>query len=377
MADAEPTLRDAERAGQPVLEASGAWTVFSIRNVRRLAKRPGPAVGTRRASAMAEIDASKVERLDTAGALEILTLAGGGPDTKVTTQQATHADLFKLVQANMGKPEPARPVRWLVHALARIGHSWVDAALHAVNLCEFFGEVLVTLVRAFLQPRRFRINAVVRQMFEVWVRALTIVGILCFLIGVVLAYQSVQQLRAFGAETFSVEAVAIAIGRELGVLLTAIIVAGRSGSAFTAQIGTMQVNLEVDAMRTMGLNPIEWLVLPRIVALTLSIPLLTFWGILAGLLGGAFACSIYLDFTVAQFFERLRDTVGIWNFYTGMIKAPVFGFVIAAIGCYEGLQVSGSAESVGRLTTKSVVESIFLVIVLDAIFSIIFLFANV
>ena len=377
MADAEPTLRDAERAGQPVLEASGAWTVFSIRHVRRLAKRAGRTGDARRAGRAPEIDASKVERLDTAGALEILTLAGGGSDTKVTTQQGAHADLFKLVQANMLKPEPEQPARWLEHALERIGHSWADAALHAVNLCEFFGEVLVTLVHAVLQPRRFRINAIVQQMFEVWIRALTIVGILCFLIGVVLAYQSVQQLRVFGAETFSVEAVGISIGRELGVLLTAIIVAGRSGSAFTAQIGTMQVNLEVDAMRTMGLNPVEWLVLPRIIALTLSLPLLAFWGVITGLLGGAFACSIYLDFTVAQFFERLRDTVGIWNFYTGIIKAPVFGFVIAAIGCYEGLQVTGSAESVGRLTTKSVVESIFFVIVLDAVFSIIFLFADV
>jgi len=377
MADAEPILRDAERAGQPVLEASGSWTVFSIRHVQRPAARVERPAGTRRPSAVPEIDASKVERLDTAGALEILTLAGGGPDTRVTTQEGAHADLFKLVQANMRKSEPQQSVNWLAHALERIGRSWVETALHAVNLCEFFGEVLVTFVRAILQPRRFRINAVVQQMFEVWIRALTIVGILCFLIGVVLAYQSVQQLRAFGAETFSVEAVAVAIGRELGVLLTAIIVAGRSGSAFTAQIGTMQVNLEVDAMRTMGLNPIEWLVLPRIIALTLSLPLLTFWGVIAGLLGGAFACSIYLDFTLAQFFARLRDTVGIWNFYTGIIKAPVFGFVIAAVGCYEGLQVSGSAESVGRLTTKSVVESIFFVIVLDAIFSIIFLFADV
>jgi phospholipid/cholesterol/gamma-HCH transport system permease protein len=165
--------------------------------------------------------------------------------------------------------------------------------------------------------------------------------------------------------------------RELGVLLTAIIVAGRSGSAFTAQIGTMQVNQEVDAMRTIGLNPVEWLVLPRILALVISMPLLAFWGDMAGLLGGAVACTVYLDFTFVQFFDRLRDTVAPWNFYTGMIKAPVFGLIIAAIGCFEGLQVSGSAESVGALTTRSVVESIFCVIVLDAVFSIIFLLAGV
>ena len=161
--------------------------------------------------------------------------------------------------------------------------------------------------------------------------------------------------------------------RELGVLLTAIIVAGRSGSAFTAQLGTMSVNQEIDAMRAMGLAPVEWLVVPRIVALVLSMPLLVFWGDVAGVLGGAFACKIYIDFTLIQYFERMSETVKINHFWVGMIKAPVFAFVIAAIGCYEGLQVSGSADSVGRQTTKAVVEAIFCVIVLDAAFSVLFL----
>jgi phospholipid/cholesterol/gamma-HCH transport system permease protein len=237
--------------------------------------------------------------------------------------------------------------------------------------------VLVVFSSAIGHPRRFRIAAVVAQMREVWIQAMPIVGVLTFLIGVVIAYQGVEQLKAFGAETFTVEAVGISILRELGVLLTAIIVAGRSGSAFTAQLGTMQVNLELDAMRTMALNPIEWLVVPRIVALVVSMPLLVFFGNIVGLLGGAFACMIYLDFTLVQFFSRLRDTVDIWHFWTGMIKAPVFAFVIAAVGCYEGLQVSGSAESVGRQTTKSVVEAIFFIIALDALFSIIFLLAGV
>jgi phospholipid/cholesterol/gamma-HCH transport system permease protein len=249
--------------------------------------------------------------------------------------------------------------------------------MQSVKRGAFSGEMLVIFVEACVQPRRFRLNVVVRQMLEVWIKALIIVGVLCFLIGVVIAYQGVQQLRQFGAETFTVEAVGIGMFRELGVLLTAIIVAGRSGSAFTAQIGTMQVNQEVDAMRTIGLNPIEWLVLPRLIALVISMPLLAFWGDMTGLLGGAVACTVYLDFTFVQFFDRLRDTVGAWHFYTGMIKAPVFGFVIAAIGCFEGLQVEGSAESVGQLTTRSVVEAIFVVIVLDAVFSIIFLLADV
>jgi phospholipid/cholesterol/gamma-HCH transport system permease protein len=375
MAEAEPTIRYTTQAGKPVVEVGGAWTVFSLRGIRKKAGRALQAAGA--AGARRVVDATHVERLDTAGALEILQLAGGGPDAEVKTSEKAHADLFDVVQKNMCVAPPERHVNWLAHWLEEIGHNTVNLYRQGVNLSAFFGEVLVVFVEACLEPRRFRVNAVVRQMYDVWIRALVIVGVLCFLIGVVTAYQGVQQLKQFGAETFTVEAVGIGMFRELGVLLTAIIVAGRSGSAFTAQIGTMQVNQEIDAMRTIGLNPVEWLVMPRIVALVLSMPLLAFWGDMTGLLGGAVACTIYLDFTFVQFFERLRDTVGPWHFYTGMIKAPVFGAVIAVIGCFEGLQVRGSAESVGLLTTRSVVESIFCVIALDAIFSVIFLLANV
>ncbi|OFX06904.1 MAG: hypothetical protein A3D94_21455 [Alphaproteobacteria bacterium RIFCSPHIGHO2_12_FULL_66_14] len=375
MSSVEPTIRYTMHAGKPIVEIGGDWTVLDLRGIRQKAARALAAAGTNRAART--VDASGVGRLDTAGALEILLLAGGGPDAEVTTREKGHADLFEVVRKNMCDAMPERHVNWIAHWLEEVGHNTVEVYHQVVNLCAFFGEILVVFLEACLQPRRFRINAVVRQMYEVWVRALVIVGVLCFLIGVVIAYQGIQQLRQFGAETFAVEAVGISMFRELGVLLTAIIVAGRSGSAFTAQIGTMQVNQEVDAMRTIGLNPIEWLVMPRIVALAVSMPLLAFWGDMTGLLGGAVACTIYLDFTFVQFFERLRDTVGAWHFYTGMIKAPVFGLVIAVIGCFEGLQVRGSAESVGQLTTRSVVESIFCVIVLDAVFSIIFLLADV
>ena len=374
MADAQPTIRYTQRAGKPVIEVAGTWTVFSLRGIRRMAEKALAAAGTGKAGRI--VDAKKVERLDTAGALEILMLAGG-PDAEIETAEKTHADLFMVVQDNMCEAPPERHPSWLAHWLEEIGRNTVHLYEQGVNLSAFFGEILVTFVEACLHPKRFRLNTVVRQMYEVWIRALVIVGVLTFLIGVVIAYQGVQQLKQFGAETFTVEAVGIGMFRELGVLLTAIIVAGRSGSAFTAQIGTMQVNQEVDAMRTIGLNPIEWLVMPRISALVISMPLLAFWGDMTGLLGGAVACTVYLDFTFVQFFERLRDTVGPWHFYVGMIKAPVFGAVIAIIGCFEGLQVRGSAESVGQLTTKSVVESIFCVIVLDAIFSIIFLLAGV
>jgi phospholipid/cholesterol/gamma-HCH transport system permease protein len=378
MAEAEPTIRFTERAGKPVVEVGGTWTVFSVRGIREKAEKAQQASGSGAgAKGPRTVDATGLDRLDTAGALEILELAGGGPDAEVATKNDAQAALFKIVRENMCDAHPDRRVNWLAHWLEEIGRGSIDFYKQVINLCAFFGEILIVVVEAILQPKRFRPSAVVRQMYEVWIRALVIVGVLCFLIGVVIAYQGVQQLKQFGAETFTVEAVGIGMFRELGPLLTAIIVAGRSGSAFTAQIGTMQVNQEVDAMRTIGLNPVEWLVLPRITALLISMPLLAFWGDMAGLLGGAVACTVYLDFTFVQFFDRLRDTVGAWHFYTGMIKAPVFGIVIAVIGCFEGLQVSGSAESVGQLTTKSVVESIFCVIVLDAVFSIIFLLAGV
>jgi phospholipid/cholesterol/gamma-HCH transport system permease protein len=376
MAEPLPTIRYVERGGTSVLEVGGTWTVFSLKGLRQRhdkARRAGQGGANAAAST---VDATKVERLDTAGVLEILQLAGG-PEADVKTAGEGHAELFKVVKENMHEPPKPRHVAFLIHWLDELGRDLVSLGGQVANLCAFVGEIIVVFLEACVSPRRFRIGTIVQQMFEVWVKALLIVGVLTFLIGVVIAYQGVQQLRQFGAETFTVEAVGIGMFRELGVLLTAIIVAGRSGSAFTAQIGTMQVNQEVDAMRTIGLNPIEWLVLPRIMALFLSMPLLAFWGNMTGLLGGAVACTVYLDFTFVQFFDRLRDTVSIWHFYTGMIKAPVFGFIIAAIGCFEGLQVKGSAESVGQLTTRSVVESIFCVIVLDAVFSIIFLLANV
>lgn len=376
MAEAEPTIRYTERAGKSVVEVGGTWTVFSIRGIRKKAEKALQAAGSG-SKDRHDVDATGLERVDTAGALEILELAGCGPDAEVETKNEAQAALFKVVRENMCDAHPEHHVNWLAHWLEEIGRGSIDFYKQILNLCAFFGEILVVVVEAILQPKRFRPSAVIRQMYEVWIRALVIVGVLCFLIGVVIAYQGVQQLRQFGAETFTVEAVGIGMFRELGPLLTAIIVAGRSGSAFKAQIGTMQVNQEVDAMRTIGLNPIEWLVLTRISALLISMPLLAFWGDMAGLLGGAVACTVYLDFTFVQFFDRLRDTVGAWHFYTGMIKAPVFGVVIAVIGCFEGLQVSGSAESVGQLTTKSVVESIFCVIVLDAVFSVIFLLAGV
>jgi phospholipid/cholesterol/gamma-HCH transport system permease protein len=363
------------QSGRAILQLAGRWTVFTIEGVER---------GVTRLAAKDRIDAldlAAVEELDTSGAGEILQLsrrlAPKGDSLPLENAQPHHARLLELVARQKIKLQAKRHVPWVMAQLILIGESSVEYLQQLRNLLAFLGQTIIVGFAVLRSPRHMRMTAVINLMDEVWVRALPIVGTLVFLIGVVLAYQGVEQLKRFGAQSFTVDMVGLSVLREIGVLLTAIIVAGRSGSAFTAQIGTMQVNQEVDAMRTIGLNPIEWLVLPRILALVLCMPLLAFWGDMTGLLGGAVACIFYLDFTLVQFFDRLRDTVGIWHFYTGMIKAPVFGFIIAAIGCFEGLQVRGSAESVGQLTTRSVVESIFCVIVLDAVFSIIFLLANV
>jgi phospholipid/cholesterol/gamma-HCH transport system permease protein len=199
-----------------------------------------------------------------------------------------------------------------------------------------------------------------------------IIGLLSFLIGIVVAYQGADQLRQFGAEIFTVDLLGVSIFREMGILLAAIVIAGRSGSAFAAQIGTMQVNQEVDAIRTLGLDPVEVLVLPRVLALLISMPLIAAYADVMGLIGGGLMVILTLDVSFYQFLERLQGAVTVWTFWAGIIKAPVFGFAIALTGCREGLKVTGSAESVGLHTTRAVVISIFLVIVSDALFSILF-----
>jgi phospholipid/cholesterol/gamma-HCH transport system permease protein len=238
------------------------------------------------------------------------------------------------------------------------------------ELLNFLGLVMTVLVRVLARPWRLRSTALINHMEDTGLNALPIIGLLSFLIGVVLAYNGAVQLRPFGAEVFTINLIGIGTLREFGVLITAIIVAGRSGSAFTAAIGSMRVNQETDAIETMGLDPIEVLVVPRLLALIIVMPLLTFWANMAGLLGGTVVVMQLVGMTFAQIAEWFLNGVNSANFWLGMVKAPVFGALIALVGCHQGLMVEGSAESLGRLTTRSVVVSIFLVIVADAIFSV-------
>lgn len=236
----------------------------------------------------------------------------------------------------------------------------------------YLGQVTAETTNVIGPQKKLRWVAFANQIEQTGINALPIVGLLGFLIGIVLAYQGADQLRQFGAEIFTINLLGVGILREIGVLITSIIVAGRSGSAFTAQIGTMRVNEEIDAMQTMGLNTVDVLVLPRVLALVITLPFLTFYADVMAMIGGAMMCYVDLGISIPAFMRQLQGAVTINTFIVGLVKAPVFAFVIGLVGCFEGLNVERNAGSVGRLTTRSVVESVFLVIVLDAGFSIMF-----
>jgi phospholipid/cholesterol/gamma-HCH transport system permease protein len=271
------------------------------------------------------------------------------------------------------QPSQSWKTRWLDH----IGYRAIVLKKTALSMLEFLGEVLVTWWTTFKSSAHIRWVSVFRQCEEVGVKALPIVGLISFLIGVVLSYQSINQLRRFGAEIYTIDFLGVSILREIAVLLTAIVIAGRSGSAFTAQIGTMGLNQEIDAIRMLGLNPILVLVVPRLLAIIVCLPILVFFAMIMGLLGGMLMTGLIIDVTPLQFANYLQKAISHSAFWVGMSKAPLFAILIGLVGCYRGFQVKGSAESVGRMTTQSVVESIFLVIICDALMSILFSYLKV
>jgi len=357
-----------------VLRAEGDWLVATAaeldRRLRALALPQGRRV---------TLDLAGVERLDTAGAWLLLRtehdLAVRGNAVELRNLRASFTPLIHQVRGRGTAPPLPHPVpahHTLLGFVARIGEVTLRLAHRAYSILGFFGLVVMTLAGLVRHPRRLRLTATIVQMEHTGLNATPIVGLLSFLIGVVFAYQGADQLRRFGAEIYTVNLLGIAILRELGVLLTAIIVAGRSGSAFTAQIGTMQVNEEIDALRTLGLDPVEVLVMPRVLGLVVTLPLLAIYADFLGLLGGCLMSWATLGISIPTFIDQLHSAIGQWTFWVGVIKAPFFAAIIALVGCYEGFNVERSADSVGRLTTQSVVESIFIVIVADAAFSIMF-----
>lgn len=317
-------------------------------------------------------DLSRVDRMDTVGAWLVYRLArdqgaeiaGAGEEEATLLEQVRKAD--KPIKI---RPDHTPPI---TRVLDQIGTSTMIALRTMQGLVGFFGALVIATWYVCTHPRRFRFNAVVHRFEVVGINALGIVGLMSFLVGIVIAQQGAVQLRQFGAEVFTINLIGRSSIKELGVLMTAIMVAGRSGSAFAAQIGSMKLSEEVDAMRTIGVSAMEALVVPRVLATTLMMPLLGFYAAIMAVIGGGIFTWIDLEIPPITFVQRIREVVPMTDLWQLLIKAPVFGAIIAMAGCFQGLQVSGNAEEVGLRTTAAVVQSIFLVIVLDAFFAVFF-----
>jgi phospholipid/cholesterol/gamma-HCH transport system permease protein len=329
--------------GIAALDLSGAWRLREL--MRQLAARQIQA-------AFRGAEPDQLRLIDK-------TLSDGAPPGRPALPDMAPADM-QLEEA-------------IRRPLIDIGRSSIRSVRHLRQGVAFLGRVSVTFARAVLHPRRLRPISIARHVYDTGITAIPIVALIAFLISVIIAYMSAQQLISFGATIFVVDLVTIGVLRELGVLLTAIIVAGRSGSAFSAEIGAMRLNEEVDALIATGVDPFEVLVLPRVLGLIIALPLLTVIADIIGLMGGALLCRFLLDMPLTQFVDRVNEAIAPTTFWVGIIKAPVFALAIGLAGAYRGMQVRGSSRELGRLTTVAVVQSIFLVILADAVFAILFL----
>jgi phospholipid/cholesterol/gamma-HCH transport system permease protein len=320
------------------------------------------------------IDASALTALDTSGAWllhrMVASLQERGRKIRIEGLRPEFEALLRLIESRSIVPGATSPPAPGV--LARLGLDAWEGLRGAYGLISFLGEASVALARSIPSPRRIRWRAIAHNLQISGFEALPITGLLSFLLGIVIAYQGAEQLQRFGANLYIADLVGLSMVRELSPLITAIIVAGRSGSAYTAQIGTMKVTEEIDALRTIGIGPLDLLVLPKVAALVIALPLLTVYTDIMGVLGGMVMARAQLQLDFITFLDRLQQAVSLTSYVIGIGKAPVFAVIIALVGCYQGFRVAGSAESVGRQTTVSVVQSIFLVILSDALFSIAF-----
>jgi phospholipid/cholesterol/gamma-HCH transport system permease protein len=356
------------------LRPGGSWTAANVATLEALS-----------GAVTAQIDRSQTVRLDIAGVRELDTLGAwllekmsrratsAGRRADVVGVADNYAGLIEEVhQVNRHNPAPAPAPNPVLATISDVGRSAVDTTEDLTVFLQMLGSLFLAIVGVLRRPRSLRLTSLFYQLYKVGWQAIPIVVLITFLIGAIIAQQGIFHFRKFGADSYVVDMVGILVLRELGVLIVAIMVAGRSGSAYTAELGSMKMREEIDALSTMGLDPVEVLILPRIVALVCALPILTFIGSMAALYGGGLVAWFYGGMGPAIFIARLHDAVSVTSFEVGMIKAPFMALVIGVVACSEGLRVKGSAESLGKQTTTSVVKSIFLVIVLDGLFAIFF-----
>ncbi len=362
-----------------VLAVAGDWTVATIDGVEEALAELGAAKGPGLA-----VDVSALGRIDLAGAFLIdRTVRGSTPSDNLNTPIhliGAHPSASRLLQTARAATQPCPPApepgSGFLALVERIGRGVEGVHKESLATISFLGETLVVMGRLALHPQRMRWVSVVNVMETAGLNALPIIALLSFFVGLVVAYLGARILGDFGADVFTVELVAFSVMREFGVVITAVLLAGRTDSAFTAEIGAMKMRQEIDAMRVMGLSPMEALVAPRVIAMLVMTPILTFAAIIAGLFGGMLVCWAELGVSPTMFFFRIQEVVPTQHFWVGMAKAPAFALVLAIVGCRHGLGVGGDVASLGKRTTSSVVQAIFLVILLDALFALWFLEMN-
>ncbi len=372
---ASPPLLTATPSGDVLeLRPGGSWTAANVTTLEALSNAVTDQLDRSKA---VKVDMTGVRELDTLGAwlLEKMSrrATSAGHRAEVVGIAENYAGLIEEVhQVNRRNPVPVVPLNPIVARVNDVGRFAVGSREDIGIFLQMLGSLFLALVGVLRRPRSLRLTSLVYQLYKVGFQAIPIIVLITFLIGAIIAQQGFFHFRKFGAESYVVDMVGILVLRELGVLIVAIMVAGRSGSAYTAELGSMKMREEIDALSTMGLDPVEVLILPRIIALIFALPILSFIGSMAALYGGGLVAQFYGDMGPAIYIARLHDAVSVTSFKVGIIKAPFMALAIGIVACSEGLRVKGSAESLGKQTTTSVVKSIFLVIVLDGLFAVFF-----
>jgi phospholipid/cholesterol/gamma-HCH transport system permease protein len=368
------TLTSAVNGERLALAAHGPWTAEYAAELETLVEQTARRYGSARS---VDIDLTKLERLDTFGAwlierLQRSFVAGGSNARIVGLADADRGLIDEVRGANSAPAIQAIADNTILVGLDKIGRAVAEMGWSLVLIAHMLGAVTAAVGTVIMHPRRLRLTSTVHQLDRVGLRAVPIVTFSTFLIGAILAQQAILRFRTFGADAYVVDMITVMVLREIGVLITCIMVAGRSGSAYTAELGSMKMREEIDALRTMGLDPVEVLVLPRVVALVIAVPLLTFLASMAALYGAGLVCWLYVGMTPEAYLERLREAIWLPTFEIGLIKAPFMALVIGLVACVEGFEVEGSTESLGLRTTASVVKSIVLIFMLDGVFAVFF-----